>query len=81
MNSQLPEGRDSSLLEIEEVLISNGAVQTEESSRKFAKKITEIDERVAAGEKITLDEFGDYTLAIAWFELELDDLEKRDQQY
>jgi hypothetical protein len=76
LSSQLLKGSDSSISEIEEVLISNRIVQTEESSRKFANKITETSEKAANGEQITLDEFGDYTLAIAWFEMELDDLQQ-----
>jgi hypothetical protein len=80
LSSQLPNGSESTISEIEEALISNGIVQTKESSRKFASIITEMREKAAQEQQITLDEFGDYTLAIDWFEMELDEIQGRDQQ-
>ncbi|MCY1156144.1 MAG: hypothetical protein MOP48_150, partial [Nitrososphaera sp.] len=50
-------------------------------SREFADTITRLGDKAARGEQITKEEFvdGDYTLAIAWFEMELDDMKELEQ--
>ena len=73
LNAQLPKGDTSSISEIVDMLIANGAIPTEGRSKEFAEVITNMGVRVDRGEIITPVEFGNgnYTTAVAWF----DDLE------
>ena len=78
LNAQLPKGDSSSISEIVDMLITNGAIPTEGRSKEFAEVITNMGVRVDRGEIITPVEFGNgnYTTAVAWF----DDLEGMQRQ-
>ena len=78
LNAQLPKGDSSSISEIVDTLITNGAIPAEGRSKEFAEVITTMGVRVDRGEIITPVEFGNgtYTAAIAWF----DDLEGTQRQ-
>jgi hypothetical protein len=69
-----------SISELVNVLETNGVIPAggERRSRESADIITRIGDRVDRGERITSDEFqhGDYTLAIAWFDSILPDMEE-----
>jgi hypothetical protein len=85
LNSQLPNGDNSSIFEIADVLMRHGIIWGEGRGREFAQVITDIENRVVArNERITAEEFdrSDYRLAIPWFELEFQriQLERRRQQ-
>lgn len=78
LNSQLPNGGDgSSILEIVDMLINNRIISREGRSREFADLITRMGDRVDWGERIGPEEFrnGDYTIAIAWFDGILPEIE------
>ena len=80
LNSQLPNGDSSSILEIVDILIKHGI--TSGQGREFAEVITSFGDRVASGERITPEEFdkSDYRLGIPWFELELKRIQRQKGQ-
>ncbi|MFL6371570.1 MAG: hypothetical protein ACJ70P_00380, partial [Nitrososphaera sp.] len=73
--------RSSSIKELVDILINEGVIPPEGRSREFADTITKLGDKAARGEQITIEEFedGDYTLAIAWFEMILDDIKEQEQ--
>ena len=80
LNSQLPSGDGSSILEIVDVLINNAIISREGQSRDYAEVITSIGDRVdKGGERIAAEEFqkGDYTIAIAEFDNTLQNIENQ----
>ena len=80
LNSQLPRGDGSSILEIVGVLINNAVISREGQSRDYAEVITSIGDRVdRGGERIAAEEFqkGDYTIAIAEFDNTLQNIENQ----
>ena len=80
LNSQLPSGDSSSILEIVDVLINNAIISRQGQSRDFAEVITTIGNRVdSLGERIAAEEIqkGDYTLAIAEFDKTLQNIENQ----
>jgi cysteinyl-tRNA synthetase len=77
LNTQLPRDRRPTISELVDILITNGVIPTTAGrSREFADTITRLGDKANRGEELTKEEFvdGNYTLAIAWFEMELDDL-------
>jgi hypothetical protein len=78
LNAQLPKGDSSSISEVVDMLITNGAIPAEGRSKEFAEVITNMGVRVDRGEIITPVEFGNgnYTTAVEWF----DDLEGMQRQ-
>jgi hypothetical protein len=80
LNSQLPNGDSSSILEIVDILIKHGIISGQ--GREFAEVITSFGDRVASGERITPEEFdkSDYRLGIPWFELELKHIQREKGQ-
>jgi cysteinyl-tRNA synthetase len=81
LNAQLPRDRRPSISELVDILITNRVIPTAGRSREFADTLTRLGDKANRGEEITKEEFvdGDYTLAIAWFEMELDDLKELEQ--
>jgi cysteinyl-tRNA synthetase len=81
LNAQLPRDRRPSISELVDILITHGVIPIAGRSREFADTITRLGDKAARGEQITKEEFvdGDYTLAIAWFEMELDDMKELEQ--
>ena len=80
LNSQLPRGDGSSILEIVDVLINNAIISRAGQSRDFAEVITRIGDRVdRGGERIAEEEFqkGDYTIAIEEFDNTLQNIENQ----
>jgi hypothetical protein len=80
LNSQLPRGDGSSILEIVDVLINNAVISREGQSRDYAEVITRIGDRVdREGERIAAEEFqkGDYAIAIAEFDNTLQNIENQ----
>ncbi|HEX2170514.1 MAG TPA: hypothetical protein VHF65_09470 [Nitrososphaera sp.] len=80
LNSQLPRGDGSSILEIVDVLINNAIISREGQSRDYAEVITSIGDRVdRGGGRIAAEEFqkGDYTIAIAEFDNTLQNIENQ----
>ena len=80
LNSQLPRGDGSSILEIVDVLINNAIISREGQSRDYAEVITSIGDRVdRGGGRIAAKEFqkGDYTIAIAEFDNTLQNIENQ----
>jgi hypothetical protein len=80
LNSQLPGGDSSSILEIVDVLINNAIISRQGQSRDFADIITTIGDRVdTGGERIAAEEIqkGDYTMAIAEFDNTLQIIENQ----
>ena len=80
LNSQLPRGDSSSILEIVDVLINNAIISRQGQSRDFAEIITTIGDRVdTGGERIAAEEIqkGDYTMAIAEFDNTLQIIENQ----
>lgn len=69
-----------SISELVDVLATNKVIPREQEgkSREYADAITRMGDKVDRGEGITPDEFqqGDYTLAIAWFDSILPDIER-----
>lgn len=79
LTPRLPKGEtSSSISEIVDVLIHNGVIPNEGRSRQSAQVITSVGDRVDRGELITPVEFGNgnYTNAIAWFDILLPDIER-----
>ncbi len=76
-NLQLSKGMSLGIPALVHIIVSNGLLP--EKSREYSKIITSIRNKVAHDHPITIDEYGDYAIAIAWFELQLQDLEKEDQ--
>jgi hypothetical protein len=66
---QLPNDIPPSISELVSILVSNGIIS--EKSKEYSDTIMRIGNKVAKGERITDEEYGDYALAIAWFELDL----------
>ena len=81
LNAHLPRDRRPSISELVDILITNRVMPKAGRSREFADIITRLGDKAARGEQITKEEFldGDYTLAIAWFEMELDDMKELEQ--
>jgi cysteinyl-tRNA synthetase len=81
LNAHLPRDRRPSISELVDILITNRVMPKAGRSREFADTITRLGDKAARGEQITKEEFvdGDYTLAIAWFEMELDDMKELEQ--
>ncbi|MDQ3976865.1 MAG: hypothetical protein M3264_10105, partial [Thermoproteota archaeon] len=81
LNAHLPRDRHPSISELVDILITNRVMPKAGRSREFADTITRLGDKAARGEQITKEEFvdGDYTLAIAWFEMELDDMKELEQ--
>ncbi|MFL6503075.1 MAG: cysteine--tRNA ligase, partial [Nitrososphaera sp.] len=81
LNVHLHKDRSSSIKELVDILINEGVIPPEGRSREFADTITKLGDKAARGEQITIEEFedGDYTLAIAWFEMILDDIKEQEQ--
>ncbi|MFL6476309.1 MAG: cysteine--tRNA ligase [Nitrososphaera sp.] len=81
LNVHLHKDRSSSIKELVDILINEGVIPPEGRSREFADTITKLGDKAARGEQITIEEFedGDYTLAIAWFEMILDDINEQEQ--
>ena len=81
LNAQLPRDRRPSISELVDILITNGVIPTAGRSREFADTVTRLGDKAARGEQITREEFvdGHYTLAIAWFEMELDDIRESEK--
>ncbi len=84
LNSQLPSGDGSSILEIADMLINNAIISREGQSRDYAEVITKIGDRVDSGggggrERIAVEEFqkGDYTIAVEEFDNTLQNLENQ----
>jgi hypothetical protein len=80
LNSQLPSGDSSSILEIVDVLINNAIISRQGQSRDFAEVITTIGNRVdSGGERIAAEEIqkGDYTMAVAEFDNTLQNIENQ----
>jgi hypothetical protein len=79
LNVQLPRDRRPSISELVDILITNRVIPSNERSREYADLITRLGDKAARGEQITKEEFvdGDYSLAIGWFEMELDDINER----
>jgi cysteinyl-tRNA synthetase len=82
LNAHLHKDRPSSINELVDFLINNGVIPPEGRSREFADTITRLGDKAARGEQITIEEFedGDYTLAIVWFEMILDDIKDRNNK-
>jgi cysteinyl-tRNA synthetase len=81
LNVHLHKDRSSSINELVDILINKGVIPPDGRSREFADTITKLGDKAARGEQIKIGEFedGDYTLAIAWFEMILDDIEDQEQ--
>ncbi|MFL6494131.1 MAG: cysteine--tRNA ligase [Nitrososphaera sp.] len=81
LNVHLHKDRSSSIKELVDILINEGVIPPEGRSREFADTITKLGDKAGRGEQITIEEFedGDYTLAIAWFEMILDDIKEQEQ--
>jgi cysteinyl-tRNA synthetase len=81
LNVHLHKDRSSSINELVDILINKGVIPPDGRSREFADTITKLGDKAARGEQIKIGEFedGDYTLAIAWFEMILDDIEDLEQ--
>jgi hypothetical protein len=81
LNSQLPRGEGSSILEIVDVLINNAVISREGQSRDFAEVITRIGDRVdrGGGEQTSVEELqkGDYTTAVEEFDNTLQNIENQ----
>jgi hypothetical protein len=80
LNSQLPRGEDSSILEIVDVLINNAIISREGQSRDFAEVITQIGDRIDKGGEQTAEEEiqkGDYTIAVEEFDNTLQNIENQ----
>jgi hypothetical protein len=80
LNSQLPSGDSSSILEIVDVLINNAIISRQGQSRDFAEVITTIGNRVdSGGERIAAEEIqkGDYTMAVTEFDNTLQNIENQ----
>ncbi len=80
LNSQLPSGEGSSILEIVDVLINNAIISREGQSRDFAEVITQIGDRVDKGGEHTAAEAiqkGDYTIAVEEFDNTLQNIENQ----
>jgi hypothetical protein len=78
LNAHPHSDRPSSISELVDILINNGVIPSEGRSREFADTITRLGDKADRGEQITIEEFedGDYTLAIVWFEMMLDDIKE-----
>lgn len=78
LGAQLPRDRRPSISELVHILEINRLIPRggERKTREYAEKITRIMDRIDTGVEISKEEIteGDYTLAIAWFELILDDI-------
>ena len=79
LNSQLPNDRPPTISELVNIVITNRVIPAEGRSREFANRITMIGERVAGQERITQEEFEDYTLAIVWFD-DLEDMQRQQEE-
>ena len=81
LNAHLPRDRRPSISELVDILITNRVIPKAGRSREFADTITRLGDKAPRGEQITKEEFvdGDYTLAIAWFEMQLDDMKELQQ--
>jgi hypothetical protein len=80
LNSQLPRGEGSSILEIVDVLINNAIISREGQSRDFAEVITQIGDRIdKGGEQTAAEEIqkGDYTIAVEEFVNTLQNIENQ----
>jgi hypothetical protein len=79
LTPRLPKGEtSSSISEIVDVLIHNEVIPNEGRSRQTAQVITSVGDRVDRGDLISPVEFGNgnYTNAIAWFDILLPDIER-----
>jgi hypothetical protein len=79
LTAHLPQdNRRPSISKLVNILATNGVFPRggEERTREYADTITRIVDKIDRGEGISKEEIaeGDYTLAIAWFELILDDI-------
>jgi hypothetical protein len=79
LNSQLSNDRPLTISELVNIVITKRVIPTEGRSREFADRITKIGERVARQERITQEEFEDYTLAIVWFD-DLEDMQRQQEE-